>query len=96
MGSLFNHQNVGAFFKAINTCQCPICQSKLCVDDQKDSIYVSCENNSLHFEIAGFKDLYTGNLALIYLNKDDYGIINNSVLKKFQKIIYRKLLASKE
>ncbi len=86
----FSKGKVETIFKAIKTQHCPICQSLLHVDDQEDSVYVSCGSDYSHFELSGFKDLSTGKLALIYLNKDNQGIIQQSLLKKFQKILFRK------
>ena len=65
------------------------CRSQLKYDDQKDSIYISCTDNLSHFEIAGFKSLYTGELALLY-NNSLKGIVNKKVLKEFQNVISRK------
>ena len=76
--------------QSINENQCPQCDSQLNFDNQKDSVYVSCDDNCNHFEVAGFKDLDSGKLALLYLNNTEEGIINKTVLKEFQNVIYRK------
>ena len=75
--------------QSIDDNYCPVCRSKLNYDDQKDSIYISCADNLSHFEIAGFKSLYTGELALLY-NNSLKGIVNKKVLKEFQNVISRK------
>ena len=68
---------------------CPICKSELNYDNQNDSIYISCSKKLKHFEVAGFKDKISGELALIYNNNIE-GIVNKTVLKEFQNVIYRK------
>ena len=68
---------------------CPICESKLDYDNQNDSIYISCSKKLKHFEVAGFKDKFSGDLTLIYNNNRE-GIINETVLQEFQNVIYRK------
>ena len=77
--------------QSIDENNCPVCSSHLNYDNQKDSIYVSCTNNLSHFEIAGFKSLYTGNLALLYNNGLDKGIVDKTLLKEFETAIYRKI-----
>ena len=74
---------------------CPKCRSKLHYDNQKDSIYISCVNDHSHFEIAGFKDLRSGNIVLLYDNNTD-GIVNQTVLEEFQNVIFRKLYSAPE
>jgi len=69
---------------------CPKCDSQLNFDNQNDSIYVSCAKDHNHFEIAGFKDLNSGKLALLY-NNNLTGIVNKTVLKEFQTVFKRKL-----
>ncbi|MFX1258842.1 MAG: hypothetical protein ACFFAN_13355 [Promethearchaeota archaeon] len=78
-------------YRSINSNRCPICASRLNFDDQNDSIYVNCVNDLKHFKISGFKNLRTGELVLVYLNNNDDGIVNRTVLKEFQKVISRKL-----
>ena len=68
---------------------CPICESELNYDNQNDSIYISCSKKLKHFEVAGFKDKSSGELALLYTNNLE-GIVNKTVLKEFQNVIYRK------
>jgi len=72
---------------------CPVCRSHLNFDNQNDSIYVSCTENLSHFEIAGFKSLYTGDLALLY-NNGLKGIVDKTLLKEFQTAIYRKIYSN--
>lgn len=76
--------------QSIENNQCPNCDSQLNFDNQNDSIYVSCAKNRSHFEIAGFKDLNSGKLALLY-NNNLTGIVNKTVLKEFQNLFKRKL-----
>ena len=77
--------------QSIDDNHCPICRSHLNYDNQKDSIYVSCTNDLSHFEIAGFKSLFTGELALLYNNSATKGIVDKTVLKEFQSAIYRRI-----
>lgn len=74
---------------SIDDNHCPICKSELNYDNQNDSIYISCSKKLKHFEIAGFKDKISGELALLYTNNIE-GIVNKTVLKEFQNVIYRK------
>jgi len=77
--------------QSIDNNNCPVCRSHLNYDNQNDSIYISCTENHSHFEIAGFKSLYTGDIALIYNNDLDQGIVNKTILEEFQNVIYRKI-----
>ena len=79
--------------QSIDENHCPVCSSHLNYDNQNDSIYVSCTNNLSHFEIAGFKSIYTGELALLY-NNGLKGIVDKTLLKEFQTAIYRKIYSN--
>jgi len=87
----FFEEQAREFLDALIKHQCPRCSSRLFMDDQRDSVYVSCKRDYHHFRISGFKDLYTGNLVLMYFNDGEEGIINKKLLKKFQKILYRRI-----
>ena len=79
--------------QSIDHNHCPTCDSELNFDNQKDSVYISCAKNHNHFDVAGFKDLSSGELVLLYGNNLD-GIVNKTVLKEFQSVIKRKLNGS--
>ena len=79
--------------QSIDLNHCPACSSQLNFDNQNDSVYISCASNLNHFEVAGFKDLNSGELALLY-NNNLTGIVNKIVLKEFQNVIHRKLYGS--
>jgi hypothetical protein len=87
------YNEINKFLKSIQSIDdnhCPVCSSHLNYDNQNDSIYVSCTNNLTHFEIAGFKSLYNGDLALLY-NNGLKGIVDKTILKEFQSAIYRRI-----
>ena len=88
--SLKNHEFL-QIFHSISHNHCPICSSCLNFDNQNDSIYISCLNSLDHFQVSCFKDLGNGELILVYLNDHNEGILDSSLLKEFQKVIYRKL-----
>ncbi|MFX0187747.1 MAG: hypothetical protein ACFE8A_08425 [Candidatus Hodarchaeota archaeon] len=79
--------------QSIELNHCPTCDSELNFDNQKDSVYISCANSHNHFEVAGFKDLSSGEIVLLYNNNGD-GIVNKRVLKEFQNVIKRKFCGS--
>ena len=89
---------INKLLKSIQTIDgnhCPKCNSRLHYDNQNDSVYVSCLNDNTHFEIAGFKDLESGKLVLLYDNNTD-GIVNKTILKEFQDVIFRKLYTGRK
>jgi len=75
-------------FNHISKNRCFHCSSHLHYDEQPDSLYISCSKNFDHFRISGFKDIETGKIILIYLNNMNEGIINEKLLRDFQKIIH--------
>lgn len=91
MSASLEKKNLLKIFNSILYNNCPICSSHLNYDNQNDSIYISCLNRLNHFEISGFKDLESGNLILLYLNNYKEGIVDTSLLKEFQNVMYRKI-----
>ncbi|MHA1764091.1 MAG: hypothetical protein ACTSYC_10115 [Promethearchaeota archaeon] len=87
----FSDEQVEKFLDALKKYECPRCSARLFTDDQRDSVYVSCKKDYHHFRISGFKDLYSGNLVLLYFNDEGEGIINMQLLEKFQKVMYRRI-----
>lgn len=75
-------------FNHISKNRCIHCSSHLHYDEQPDSLYISCSKNFDHFRISGFKDIETGKIILIYLNNMNEGIMNEKLLRDFQKIIH--------
>ncbi|MBA7709618.1 hypothetical protein ES703_118539 [subsurface metagenome] len=75
-------------FNHIAKNRCIHCSSHLHYDEQPDSLYISCSKNFDHFRISGFKDIETGKIILIYLNNMNEGIMNEKLLRDFQKIIH--------
>lgn len=66
---------------------CPHCLGALKYDVQLDSIYISCNNGD--FELSTFRDKFSGDLSLFYLNNEVEGGIAKENLKKLQNILYR-------
>ena len=92
------YYDMNKYLKSIESIEenhCPICRSRLHFDNQKDSVYITCEENHSHFEIAGFRSLFNGNLALLYNNGLDKGIVDKTVLKEFESVIHRKIYSDK-
>ncbi|MCP4760770.1 MAG: hypothetical protein GY870_03245 [archaeon] len=66
---------------------CPHCLGALKFDVQLDSIYVSCNNGD--FEVSTFRDKFSGDISLYYLNNGDEGGIGEENLKMLQDVLYR-------
>ncbi len=70
---------------------CPYCGKHMEVDDQPESVFVSCENCNGGFEVSVHMDMETKEVVLAYASVAGLtGFVDPDVLKSLESVLVRR------